>query len=207
MSMLEHHASLLVRAIFVENMALAYFLGMCSFLAVSKRIKTAIGLGLAVTFVLVITVPLNNLILRGVLREGALAWVSPQLATVDLSFLVFLTFIGTIAAVVQVVEMVVEKYTPGLHAALGVFLPLIAVNCAILGAALFMDQRDYGFAESVTFGVGSGIGWFLAVVALAAVREKLRYSNPPAALRGLGLTFMVVGLMAICFMAFAGIQL
>lgn len=207
MSMLEHHASLLVRAIFVENMALAYFLGMCSFLAVSKRIKTAVGLGLAVTFVLAITVPLNNLILRGVLREGALAWLSPQLATVDLSFLVFLTFIGTIAAVVQVVEMVVERYTPGLHAALGVFLPLIAVNCAILGAALFMEQRDYGFAESVTFGVGSGIGWFLAVVALAAVREKLRYSNPPAALRGLGLTFMVVGLMAICFMAFAGIQL
>jgi Na+-transporting NADH:ubiquinone oxidoreductase subunit E len=180
---------------------------MCSFLAVSRRIKTAIGLGLAVTFVLAITVPLNNIILRNVLREGALAWLSPSLADLDLSFLIFLTFIGTIAATVQVVEMVIDKYAPALYAALGVFLPLIAVNCAILGGALFMDQRDYTLGESVTFGIGSGIGWFLAVVALASVREKLRYSNPPPALRGLGLTFMVVGLMAICFMAFAGIQL
>jgi Na+-transporting NADH:ubiquinone oxidoreductase subunit E len=205
--MFQHHASLLLKAVFVENMALAFFLGMCSFLAVSRRIKTAIGLGLAVTFVLAITVPLNNIILRNVLREGALAWLSPSLADLDLSFLIFLTFIGTIAATVQVVEMVIDKYAPALYAALGVFLPLIAVNCAILGGALFMDQRDYTLGESVTFGIGSGIGWFLAVVALASVREKLRYSNPPPALRGLGLTFMVVGLMAICFMAFAGIQL
>lgn len=205
--MLQHYVSLLVKSIFVENMALAFFLGMCSFLAVSKRVKTAIGLGAAVTFVLAITIPLNNLLLRNVLREGALAWLSPALAGVDLGFLVFLTFIGTIAAVVQIVEMAIEKFAPALYSALGVFLPLIAVNCAIMGAALFMDQRDYTLAESTVFGLGSGIGWLLAVVALAAVREKLRYSNPPPALRGLGLTFMVAGLMAICFMAFAGIQL
>jgi Na+-transporting NADH:ubiquinone oxidoreductase subunit E len=205
--MFQHHASLLIKSIFVENMALAFFLGMCSFLAVSRRIKTAIGLGIAVTFVLAVTVPLNNIMLNKVLREGALAWLHPSLATVDLSFLVFLTFIGTIAALVQIVEMVIEKYAPALYGALGVFLPLIAVNCAILGGCLFMDQRDYGLAESVTFGLGSGIGWLLAIVALASVREKLRYSNPPKGLRGLGLTFMVVGLMAICFMAFAGIQL
>ncbi len=205
--MVQHYVSLLVKAIFVENMALAFFLGMCSFLAVSKRVNTAIGLGAAVTFVLAITVPVNNLILKGLLREGALSWISPELATVDLSFLVFLSFIGTIAALVQVVEMFVERFAPGLYGALGVFLPLIAVNCAILGASLFMEQRDYNFSESVIFGVGSGIGWLLAVVALAAVREKLRYSNIPAGLRGLGATFMVTGLMAICFMAFAGIQL
>lgn len=202
-----HYLSLLVKAIFVENMALAFFLGMCSLLAVSKRVSTAIGLGLAVTVVLGITVPLNNLLLHHVLREGALTWVHASLATVDLSFLVFLSFIGTIAALVQVVEMVIEKFAPALYGALGVFLPLIAVNCAILGASLFMDQRDYDLAESVVFGLGSGIGWLLAIVALAAVREKLRYSNPPTALRGLGLTFMVTGLLAVCFMAFAGIQL
>jgi len=205
--MLQHYASLLVKSIFVENMALAFFLGMCSFLAVSKRVKTAIGLGLAVTFVLAITVPLNNLILKHVLQEGSLAWVSPALADIDLSFLIFLTFIGTIAAMVQIVEMVIEKYAPALYGALGVFLPLIAVNCAILGGSLFMEQRDYDLADSVVFGLGSGLGWLLAVVALASVREKLRYSNPPPGLRGLGLTFMVAGLMAICFMAFAGIQL
>jgi Na+-transporting NADH:ubiquinone oxidoreductase subunit E len=205
--MVEHYISLLVKAIFVENMALAFFLGMCSFLAVSKRVSTAIGLGLAVTFVLAITVPLNKLILEAFLRPGSLAWLSADLADVDLGFLVFLTFIGTIAASVQIVEMVIDRYAPALYSALGVFLPLIAVNCAILGASLFMDQRDYSLGESVVFGVGSGIGWLLAVVALASVREKLRYSNPPAGLRGLGLTFMVTGLMAICFMAFAGIQL
>ncbi len=205
--MASHYLSLFVKAVFVENMALAFFLGMCSFLAVSKKVKTAIGLGVAVTFVLAITVPVNQLLLQRVLNEGALAWLHPSLATVDLSFLVFLTFIGTIAALVQVVEMVIDRYAPALYAALGVFLPLIAVNCAILGGSLFMAERDYGFGESVVFGVGSGIGWLLAVVALASVREKLRYANPPAALRGLGLTFMVTGLLAICFMAFAGIQL
>ncbi len=205
--MISHYLSLLVKSIFVENMALAFFLGMCSFLAVSKRVSTAIGLGLAVTFVMAVTVPLNNLLLKGVLREGALGWLHPSLAEVDLSFLVFLSFIGTIAALVQIVEMAVERFTPALYGALGVFLPLIAVNCAILGGSLFMDQRDYDFGESVVFGVGSGLGWLLAIVALASVRERLRYSNPPPALRGLGLTFMVTGLLAICFMAFAGIQL
>ncbi|MEO7521445.1 MAG: NADH:ubiquinone reductase (Na(+)-transporting) subunit E [Gemmatimonas sp.] len=205
--MTAHYLSLFVKAVFVENMALAFFLGMCSFLAVSKRVSTAIGLGVAVTFVLAVTVPLNQLLLHSVLREGALTWLHPSLATVDLSFLAFLTFIGTIAALVQIVEMGVERYAPALYGALGVFLPLIAVNCAILGAVLFMDQRDYNFAESAVFGFGSGFGWLLAIVALAAAREKLRYSNPPLALRGLGLTFMVTGLLAVCFMAFAGIQL
>ncbi len=205
--MLNHYLSLAIKAIFVENLALAFFLGMCSFLAVSKRVKTAFGLGLAVTFVLSITLPLNQLLLHHVLREGSLTWLHPSMAGVDLSFLVFLTFIGTIAALVQVVEMVIDKFAPALYAALGVFLPLIAVNCAILGGSLFMAERDYAFGESVVFGVGSGIGWLLAVVALASVREKLRYANPPKALRGLGLTFMVTGLLAICFMAFAGIQL
>lgn len=205
--MLEHYLSLLVKAIFVENMALAFFLGMCSFLAVSKRISTAIGLGLAVVFVLALTVPINNLLLTQVLDEGALAFIHPSLANVDLTFLVFLTFIGSIAASVQVVEMAIDKYAPALYSALGVFLPLIAVNCAILGASLFMQQREYTLAESVVFGIGSGIGWLLAVVGLAAIREKLRYSNVPPPLRGLGATFMVTGLMAICFMAFAGIQL
>jgi Na+-transporting NADH:ubiquinone oxidoreductase subunit E len=205
--MIQHYLQLFIRGVFVENLALAFFLGMCSFLAVSKRVKTAIGLGLAVTFVLAITIPLNNLLLNHLLRGGALAWIHPALTDVDLSFLVFLTFIGTIAAMVQLVEMVVDRYVPALYAALGVFLPLIAVNCAILGGSLFMEQRDYTLAESAVFGIGSGIGWFLAIVALASIREKLRYSNPPTGLRGLGLTFMVVGLMAICFMAFAGIQL
>ena len=204
---MEQYLSLFVKAIFVENMALAFFLGMCSFLAVSKRVETAIGLGLAVTFVLALTVPLNNLLLRGLLDEGALTWLSPGLADVDLTFLVFLTFIGTIAALVQIVEMFLDRFVPALYSALGVFLPLIAVNCAILGASLFMNERDYSLSESIVFGIGSGIGWLLAVVGLAAIREKLRYSNVPAPLRGLGLTFMVTGLMAICFMGFAGIQL
>ncbi|MCC6243513.1 MAG: NADH:ubiquinone reductase (Na(+)-transporting) subunit E [Gemmatimonadaceae bacterium] len=205
--MASHYLSLLVKSIFVENMALSFFLGMCSLLAVSKKVSNAIGLGIAVTFVLGITVPLNNLLLHSVLRDGALTWLHPSLASVDLSFLVFLSFIGTIAALTQIVEMAIERFAPALYGALGVFLPLIAVNCAILGGSLFMDQRDYNLAESTVYGIGSGRGWLLAIVALAAVREKLRYSNPPVALRGLGLTFMVTGLLAICFMAFAGIQL
>lgn len=204
---MEELLSLAVKATFVENMALAYFLGMCSFLAVSKKVETAIGLGGAVIFVLAITLPLNQAIHAFVLREGALTWLSPELASVDLSFLNFLVFIGTIAAAVQIVEMTLDKYAPGLYAALGVFLPLIAVNCAILGGSLFMVERDYGFTEAVVFGVGSGIGWALAVIALASIREKLRYSNVPPGLRGLGITFIMTGLMAIGFMAFAGIQL
>ena len=205
--MLEHYLSLAAKAIFVENMALAFFLGMCSFLAVSKKIDTAIGLGAAVIFVLGITLPMNNLIYRNLLQEGALSWLHPSLADVDLSFLNFLCFIGTIAAAVQIVEMTIDKYAPALYTALGVFLPLIAVNCAILGGSLFMVERDYTLMESTVFGLGSGIGWALAVVALAAVREKMRYSNVPPGLRGLGITFIVTGLMAIGFMAFSGIQL
>jgi Na+-transporting NADH:ubiquinone oxidoreductase subunit E len=199
--MLEHYLSLLTKATFIENMALAFFLGMCSFLAVSKKVETAIGLGAAVIFVLTVTTPLNSFLYNAVLKENAL------IEGVDLSFLAFLTFIGTIAAATQVVEMAVEKYSPALYAALGVFLPLIAVNCAILGAALFMLERDYDVGESLVFGFGSGLGWALAIVAFAAIREKMRYSNVPPALRGLGIAFIVTGLMAIAFMAFAGIQL
>lgn len=205
--MLEHYLSLLFKAVFVENMALAFFLGMCSFLAVSRKVETAIGLGIAVTFVLGVTTPMNNLILNYLLKEGALAWISPSLADVDLSFLSFLTFIGTIAAMVQIVEMVIDKYSPALYNVLGVFLPLIAVNCAILGASLFMVERNYTLGESTVFGIGSGIGWALAIIALAAIREKMRYSQVPAGLKGLGITFIVTGLMAIGFMAFSGIQL
>lgn len=203
--MLEHYLSLATKAIFVENMALAFFLGMCSFLAVSKKVETAMGLGAAVVFVLGVTCPLNQVIYTLFLKEGALSWAG--LPEVDLSFLTFLTLIGTIAATVQVVEMTLDKYAPALYSALGVFLPLIAVNCAILGASLFMVERDYNFAESAVFGIGSGIGWLLAIVALAAIREKMRYSNVPEGLRGLGITFIVTGLMALGFMAFAGIQL
>lgn len=205
--MLEHYLSLAVKAIFVENMALAFFLGMCSFLAVSKKVETAIGLGAAVIFVLGICVPLNQIILTSLLKEGALVWLHPSLATVDLSFLSFLVQIGTIAAVVQIVEMAIDRYAPALYNALGVFLPLIAVNCAILGASLFMDQREYSLGEAAVFGLGSGIGWALAIIALAALREKLRYSNVPEGLRGLGITFILTGLMAIGFLAFSGIQL
>jgi Na+-transporting NADH:ubiquinone oxidoreductase subunit E len=204
---MEHYISLAVKAIFVENMALAFFLGMCSFLAVSRQVKTALGLGVAVVFVLTITVPMNNVIYTQFLRPGAMEWLNPGLAEYDLSFLGFLTYIGTIAAMVQIVEMALDRFVPKLHAALGIFLPLIAVNCAILGASLFMVERNYTLAESTVFGLGSGIGWALAIVALAGIRERLRYSNPPAALRGLGLTFILVGLMAIAFMAFAGVQL
>jgi Na+-transporting NADH:ubiquinone oxidoreductase subunit E len=204
---MEAYLSLAVKSIFVENMALAFFLGMCSFLAVSKKVKTAIGLGFAVIFVLLVTTPMNNVLYQYVLRDGALAWVSPDLADMDLSFLGFLAYIGTIAAMVQIVEMTLDKYAPALYAALGVFLPLIAVNCAILGASLFMVERDYNFAESTVFGLGSGIGWALAIVALASIRERMRYSNVPGPLRGLGITFILTGLMAIGFMAFGGIQL
>jgi Na+-transporting NADH:ubiquinone oxidoreductase subunit E len=204
---MEDYLSLAVKAIFVENMALAYFLGMCSFLAVSKKVDTAIGLGVAVVFVLAICTPLNNLVYTYILKEGALTWLSEDFKEVDLSFLSFLSFIGTIAATVQVVEMAIDKFAPALYSALGVFLPLIAVNCAILGASLFMKERDYDMIESTIFGAGSGIGFMLAIVALAAIREKMRYSNVPEGLRGLGITFIVTGLMAIGFMAFAGIQL
>ena len=199
--MLEHYLSLFTKAAFIENMALAFFLGMCSFMAVSKKVDTALGLGAAVIFVLTVTVPLNNVFFNLILKENALV------EGVDLSFLSFLVFIGTIAAAVQVVEMTLEKYAPALYSALGVFLPLIAVNCAILGAVLFMVERDYSFGESVVYGVGSGVGWALAIVALAAIREKMRYSDVPPALRGLGITFIVTGLMAIGFMIFGGIQL
>jgi len=204
---MEQYLSLAVKSIFIENMALAYFLGMCSFLAVSKKVKTAIGLGFAVIFVLTVTTPINNLVYQLLLKKGAMTWLSPGLADVDLSFLGFLAYIGAIAAMVQIVEMTLDKYAPALYAALGVFLPLIAVNCAILGASLFMVERDYGFGESVVFGLGSGVGWALAIIALAAIRERMRYSNVPGPLRGLGMAFMVTGLMAIGFMAFGGIQL
>jgi Na+-transporting NADH:ubiquinone oxidoreductase subunit E len=204
---MEHYLSIAVRAMFVENMALAFFLGMCSFLAVSKKVETAIGLGFAVVVVQTITVPMNNLIYHYLLKEGALAWLSPTLATYDLSFLGFLTYIGTIAAAVQIVEMILDRHVPALYATLGIFLPLIAVNCAILGGTLFMVERSYSLAESVVFGVGSGGGFALAIVALAAIRERMRYSNVPEGLRGLGITFIITGLMAIGFMAFAGIQL
>jgi len=203
--MLEHYLSLATKAIFVENMALAFFLGMCSFLAVSKKVETAIGLGGAVIFVLAVTTPLNQWLTESFLREGSLAWAGyPDL---DLEFLSFLTLIGTIAAAVQIVEMALDRYSPGLYNALGVFLPLIAVNCAILGASLFMVERDYTLADATVFGIGSGIGWALAIVALAAIREKLKYSDVPEPLRGLGATFIVVGLMSLGFMALSGIQL
>ncbi len=205
--MLEHYLSLAVKAVFVENMALAFFLGMCSFLAVSKKVETAVGLGAAVTFVLTVTTPLNNLLYNYLLAEGALVWLNPSWASVDLSFVRFLAFIGSIAASVQVVEMTLDRYVPKLYAALGVFLPLIAVNCAILGGSLFMVERDYTLGESAVFGFGSGLGFWLAIVALAAIREKIVYSDVPPALRGLGITFLITGLMAIGFMAFAGIQL
>lgn len=205
--MLEHLLNLFVKSIFIENMALAFFLGMCSFLACSKKVETALGLGAAVIFVQAITMPVNNLFLNGLLKEGALAWISPSLATYDLTFLGFLSYIGSIAAITQIVEMALDRFMPALYNALGVFLPLIAVNCAILGGSLFMVERDYTFSESVVFGVGSGAGWALAIVAMAAIRQRMRYSNVPAGLRGLGIAFMLTGLMAIGFMAFSGIQL
>ena len=199
--------NIFVKSIFIDNMVFAYFLGMCSYLAVSKTVKTSVGLGIAVVFVLGITVPVDYLLNEYLLSDGALAWLDPSFADVDLSFLSFIMFIAVIASMVQLVEMVIEKFSPTLYSSLGIFLPLIAVNCAILGASLFMVERDYNFAESVTFGLGSGVGWLLAIVALASIREQMRYSNVPPVLRGLGITFLLTGLMAIGFMAFSGIQL
>ncbi|MAA64393.1 MAG: NADH:ubiquinone reductase (Na(+)-transporting) subunit E [Alteromonadaceae bacterium] len=202
---MEHYISLILKAVFIDNMALAFFLGMCTFLAISKKIEAAIGLGIAVVVVLTVTVPVNNLIYNGLLREGALAWAG--LPEVDLSFLGLLTYIGVIAAIVQIMEMVLDKYIPALYAALGVFLPLITVNCAIMGASLFMVERDYTFGESLVYGFGAGLGWALAIVALAGIREKLKYSDVPEGLRGLGITFITVGLMSLGFMSFSGISL
>ncbi|MGN0921382.1 MAG: NADH:ubiquinone reductase (Na(+)-transporting) subunit E [Cellvibrio sp.] len=203
--MLEYYLSLFVKAMFIENMALAFFLGMCTFLAISKKISAAIGLGLTVIGVLVITVPLNNLIYNYVLAEGALAWAGyPE---VDLSFLSLVVFIGVIAAFIQILEMFLDKYVPALYNALGVFLPLIAVNCAIFGGSLFMVERSYTFVESIVYGAGAGTGWALAIAALAAIREKLKYSDVPAGLRGMGITFITVGLMSLGFMSFGGISL
>ena len=202
------YLSLFVKSIFVDNMIFAYFLGMCSFLAVSKNVKTAAGLGLAVIFVLLVTLPINYLLNSYVLQPGALKWISPELAGVDLSFLSFIVFIAVIAAIVQIVEMVVEKFSPELYSSLGIFLPLIAVNCAILGGSLFMQQKDFlNIGEATVYSLGSGLGWFLAIVSLTAIREKMSYSNVPAALKGLGITFITVGLMGIAFMTFMGISL
>ncbi len=205
---MENLLDIFVKSIFVENMIFAFFLGMCSFLAVSKSVKTAMGLGIAVIFVLLITVPVNFLIEKFVLKKGALVWLGEGFADVDLSFLTFMVFIAVIAAMVQLVEMVVEKFSPALYNSLGIFLPLIAVNCAILGASLFMQEREYeNVLEATVFGVGSGIGWMLAIVSIAAIREKLKYSNVPDPLTGLGITFILTGLMAIAFMGFMGIKL
>ena len=202
------HVNIFIKAVFIENMIFAYFLGMCSYLAISKSVKNAVGLGFAVIFVLGVSVPVCYLLENYLLKPGALSWLSADFATVDLSFLSFIMFIATIAAITQLVEMVVEKFLPGLYAALGIFLPLIAVNCSILGGALFMQEREYAsLGEASVFGLGSGVGWFLAIVALAAIREKIRYSNVPAPLRGLGITFILTGLMAIAFMSFMGVEL
>ncbi|OEF26294.1 NADH:ubiquinone reductase (Na(+)-transporting) subunit E [Vibrio rumoiensis] len=198
---MEHYISLLVRSIFIENMALSFFLGMCTFLAVSKKVKTSIGLGVAVVVVLTLSVPINNLVYTHVLKDGALV------EGVDLSFLNFITFIGVIAALVQILEMVLDRFFPPLYNALGIFLPLITVNCAIFGGVSFMVQRDYNFTESIVYGFGSGVGWMLAIVALAGIREKMKYSDVPPGLRGLGITFITAGLMALGFMSFSGIQL
>ncbi|MBK9175692.1 MAG: NADH:ubiquinone reductase (Na(+)-transporting) subunit E [Flavobacteriales bacterium] len=200
--------NIFVKAIFIENMIFAYFLGMCSYLAVSKTVKTAVGLGAAVIFVLGVTVPVNYLLENYVLKQGALSWLGAGFAEIDLSFLSFIMFIAVVAAIVQLVEMVVEKFAPALYGALGIFLPLIAVNCSILGGALFMQERQYStIAEASSFALGSGVGWFLAIVAIAAIREKIRYSDVPAPLRGLGITFIITGLMGIAFMAFMGIKI
>ena len=205
---MEDLANLFIKSIFIENMVFAYFLGMCSYLAVSKTVKTAVGLGFAVIFVLTITVPINYLINSYLLAPGALTWIGPQFANVDLSFLTFIMFIAVIASMVQLVEMIVEKVSPSLYGSLGIFLPLIAVNCAILGGSLFMQQKDFiNTLESAVYGFGSGIGWFLAIVAIAAIREKITYSNIPDPLRGLGITFIITGLMALGFMSFMGIKL
>ena len=205
---MENLLNIFIKSIFVDNMIFAFFLGMCSFLAVSKSVKTAMGLGIAVIFVLLITVPVNFLMEKYLLRKGAMIWLGESFADVDLSFLTFMVFIATIAAMTQLVEMVIEKFSPALYNSLGIFLPLIAVNCAILGASLFMQEREYeNVAEATVFGVGSGVGWMLAIVGIAAIREKMKYSNVPDPLKGLGITFILTGLMAIAFMGFMGIKL
>ncbi len=201
---MEHYLSLFIKAIFVENLALAFFLGMCTFLAVSKKMETAIGLGIAVVVVQTITIPVNNLIFKYILSEGALSWAGFE---GDLTFLGLISYIGVIAAMVQILEMTLDKYFPKLYNALGIFLPLITVNCAILGGSLFMVERDYNFTESVVFGLGGGVGWAIAIIALAGIREKMNYSDVPDGLKGLGITFMTVGLMSLAFMAFSGISL
>lgn len=206
--MWEQYANLFVKSIFIENMVFAYFLGMCSYLAISKTLKNGVGMGFAVIFVLTITVPLNYLIYEYLLSDGALSWIGPEYAALDLSFLSLIMFIAVIASMVQLVEMIVEKFSPSLYGSLGIFLPLIAVNCAILGGSLFMQIKDFsGISEAAVYGFGSGVGWFLAIVAIAAIREKMAYSNVPAPLRGLGITFIITGLMALGFMSFMGIKL
>lgn len=200
-----HYVSLFITSVFIENMALSFFLGMCTFLAVSKKVSTAVGLGVAVVVVMAITVPLNNLLYQFILKDGALAWAG--FPDMDLSFLGLLSYIGLIAATVQILEMFLDKFVPSLYNALGVFLPLITVNCAIMGGVLFMVERDYNFAESLTYGVGAGLGWALAIAALAGIREKLKYSDVPAPLRGLGITFITVGLMSLGFMSFGGMSI
>ena len=201
-------ANIFIKSIFIDNMVFAYFLGMCSYLAISKTVKTSIGMGAAVIFVLGITIPINYLLENYVLKEGALVWLSKDFLTVNLSFLSFIMFIAVIASMVQLVEMVIEKFSPALYSSLGIFLPLIAVNCAILGGSLFMQEADYStITEATIFGLGSGVGWFLAIVGIAAIREKIRYSNVPPALRGLGITYIITGLMGIAFMSFMGIKL
>lgn len=202
---MEYYLSLFVKAVFIENMALVFFLGMCTFIAISKKVETALGLGIAVIVVLSITVPVNNLMYHYLLADGALAWAG--MPNVDLSFLGFLSYIGVIAALVQILEMFLDKFVPALYNALGVFLPLITVNCAILGASIFMVNRDYNFSESLVYGIGSGVGWAIAIVLLAGIREKLKYSDVPEGLRGLGITFITVGLMSLGFMSFGGISL
>ncbi|HOG04635.1 MAG TPA: NADH:ubiquinone reductase (Na(+)-transporting) subunit E [Paludibacter sp.] len=205
---MENVVSIFVRSIFVDNMIFAYFLGMCSYLAVSKNVKTSMGLGIAVIFVLGVTLPVNYLLENYVLKEGALAWISPSLKTLDLSYLAFILFIAVIAAITQLVEMVVEKFTPALYNSLGIFLPLIAVNCAIMGGSLFMQQRAFvNIAEATSYALGSGVGWLLAIVGLAAIREKMAYSNVPAPLRGLGIAFIIVALMSMAFMSFSGLKI
>ncbi len=202
------HVNIFIKAVFIENMIFAYFLGMCSYLAISKTVKNAVGLGMAVIFVLGVSVPVCYLMENYLLKPGAMSWLSPRLADVDLSFLSFIMYIAVIAAIVQLVEMIVEKFAPALYGALGIFLPLIAVNCSILGGALFMQEREYAtLGEATTFGLGSGVGWFLAIVAISAIREKLRYSNVPPPLRGLGITFIITGLMGLAFMMFMGIAI
>ncbi len=201
---MEEYLSIFLKSVFVENMALAFFLGMCTFLAVSKQVKTAIGLGIAVIVIQSITVPANNLLYQYLLKKGALTWLNPSWTDVDLSFLALITFIGTIAAMVQILEMALDRFFPPLYNALGIFLPLITVNCAILGGSLFMQERDYNFTQSCVYGFGSGLGWAIAIAALAGIREKMKYSNVPDGLKGLGITFITVGLMSLAFMSFGG---